>query len=412
MNKETNESFIYCTPLLDEVTRVRTSCRRDFYEPDNYGHRKIDSFNQLLLDGKDIVVTHCTFANADDDTIEYIRNGNYSLILDETLDILVNFNEATGDSISKNDIRLLIDEDFITVNDYGKVSWAKKSYAGSKYSNIERLAKNGTLFYINQALLVWQFPPEIFRLFKKVYVLTYLFQGSFLKPYFEYHNIKYELAGIKKDSNEQYRLCTWSSDVNHRKRFCNLIKIFDDRRMNDYRNFALSKKWFQNASRSDKLKILRNNVHNYFRNIMKARSNRILWTTYKDYYNHLKGAGYTIVRRMTQDEKHLPKLEREKLEKKLRCFLPCNTRAVNDFQDRDVLAYIVNVYPNPYIVKYFQLKNDLDGTNIEMNQDYFALAAMLQWIFRSAIRTDEPIDIYIPSQRMRDLLVAWLNGKI
>ena len=50
------------------------------------------------------------------------------------------------------------------------------------------------------------------------------------------------------------------------------------------------------------------------------------------------------------------------------------------------------------------------GTNID--QDRYALSEMIQWIFRSAIRKGKPIDIYIPSQRMRELFKKWLGGEI
>ena len=34
---------------------------------------------------------------------------------------------------------------------------------------------------------------------------------------------------------------------------------------------------------------------------------------------------------------------------------------------------------------------------------------MLQWIWRSAIRDGKPINAYIPSKRMRELLINWMN---
>jgi hypothetical protein len=34
---------------------------------------------------------------------------------------------------------------------------------------------------------------------------------------------------------------------------------------------------------------------------------------------------------------------------------------------------------------------------------------MLQWIFRSAVRDEKEIWLYIPSKRMRDLLVEWMD---
>lgn len=48
-----------------------------------------------------------------------------------------------------------------------------------------------------------------------------------------------------------------------------------------------------------------------------------------------------------------------------------------------------------------------------MNEDLLAVSDLLQWIWRSAIRkhNPEPINIYIPSLRMRTLLYQWLSNK-
>jgi len=57
------------------------------------------------------------------------------------------------------------------------------------------------------------------------------------------------------------------------------------------------------------------------------------------------------------------------------------------------------------------MNNLLMKRNVRLDQDTYALAEMLQWIFRSRIRNDEPIDIYVPSERMRSLLIKWLEGE-
>ena len=67
------------------------------------------------------------------------------------------------------------------------------------------------------------------------------------------------------------------------------------------------------------------------------------------------------------------------------------------------LIYSVNVFLNPYIVKYFSRKG------VRLNEENYALSQLLQWIWRSAIRNNEEINIYIPSSRMRLLLKAYLN---
>lgn len=61
---------------------------------------------------------------------------------------------------------------------------------------------------------------------------------------------------------------------------------------------------------------------------------------------------------------------------------------------------------NPYIKQFF-----LDR-EVKVNEDVFALSELIQWIWRSRIRNNEPINLYIPSKRMRELLTGWLNGEI
>lgn len=411
MNDCPNESYIYATPFLDEVERVKSSCNRNFYDPKRINGRKIDGFNHLLIDGRDIVLTHATFANANDDTLEYIANGEYTLILDEVLDILVNFNDVATNCISKADITMLLNEGFIQTDEYGKVRWCKSSYPGAKYYDVERLAKAGCLFYLDKTMLVWQFPPQIFSLFKKVYILTYLFRGSMLAPYLEYHGIPYEYRSVEKSQDGRYKLVSYSSAAEEKRRIKSLITILDNPKLNDYRASALCSTWYKNADKKS-IDRLQKNLFNYFHNLTKAKASEIMWTCPKDFQKHLKGKGYTSVRRLTADENKLPSEELEALKKRLNCFLPCNMRASNDYRERRVLAYLCNMYVNPYVDRYFKNKNTKDGTNIGIDRDYYALATMLQWVWRSCIRDDKPIEIYIPSTRIRTLFMKWLDDEM
>ena len=84
-------------------------------------------------------------------------------------------------------------------------------------------------------------------------------------------------------------------------------------------------------------------------------------------------------------------------------FIPCNSRATNQYSHKKNCAYVINRYLNPFYEAFFYKRN------IVINQDMYALSEMLQWIWRSAIRNDEEINIYIPSQRMRELLINFLN---
>ncbi len=105
MNDSPDESYIYCTPFLDEIERVKKATNIDITAPDYKGGRKIDDFNSLLMSGRNIALTHSTFSNSNSETIEYLTEGNYTLILDEVLDILIRFNDVCNDNLTKADGR-------------------------------------------------------------------------------------------------------------------------------------------------------------------------------------------------------------------------------------------------------------------------------------------------------------------
>ena len=404
-------SYVYCTPFLDEVERIRQCCPdANFLAPTYASGRKIDDFNLLLMEGANIVVTHSTFTNATDETIEYLRDSNYVLIMDETLSTLENFNDVCTDMtqrVNRKDIQMLRDKGIIQVDDYGYVSWVGESYMGGKYSDVERLAKNGTLLFLDDSMLVWQFPAYIFALFRKVLILTYCFDGSILKPYFQYHGLQYEKKSVEYVDG-RYELTDYRVDYETLAKYRGLITVYDNKKANDYKNHALSKSWYNRRSKTE-LDELQRNLRNFFLNTMKAKSKDILWTCPKDYYDYLKSKGFISLRRLTPEERKLPKQDQERLERELSCFLPCNSRATNMYRERSVLAYCINMFMNPYVKKYFEKKNIKDGTSIEVNEELFALQMMLQWIFRSRIRDMQPITIYIPSSRMRNMLLSWLQ---
>ena len=55
------------------------------------------------------------------------------------------------------------------------------------------------------------------------------------------------------------------------------------------------------------------------------------------------------------------------------------------------------------------IKQYLERNGATINEDMYALSELVQWTFRSRIREGEPINLYIPSERMRDILINWLN---
>ena len=165
-----------------------------------------------------------------------------------------------------------------------------------------------------------------------------------------------------------------------------LITIYEGKMNTNYfgkkskYNNELSSSWLKNAS-DVQFNQLKKNLENFFRKVCKAKQNEILWSCYKKFVPNLKGKGYT------------------------KAWLEYNARATNNYKDRTALAYVCNAYMNPNEVQFFS------SYDIQIDQDGLALNTMLQWIWRSAIRDDKSIQIYIPSQRMRELLKQYLDGE-
>lgn len=420
MNAYPEKSYIYCTPLLSEVSRIRRSCPQlDFKEPiHENGGRKIDSFNNLLSGGKNIVLTHSTFANATPETVEYIRENKYVLIMDEVIELLedvidldtgVNLKPKTEEGDANIEYIL---NNCISVDDDNAVSWTGARFKkGGAFYPLMMMADNKSLLLINGCFLVWQFPYHIFELFEHVYVLTYLFQGSIMKHYLDYHGIGYIRKSIESKTCFQgeecftrYRLIEYRQDVEKQKQYGGLVEIWDNPKANNYKGKSLSSTWI--SRNLSEFKELKPKIYNFFRNVAKAKSEQIMWTCKGEYRHYLKGEGYTFVRRLTAEEKAIySKNENDERVRKLSCFVPSNTKATNDFKNKSVLAYCLNMFPKPQIKCYFQKRK------IQFNDDLFALGIMLQWIWRSRIRDDEPIMIYIPSMRMRAMFRDWLDGK-
>jgi hypothetical protein len=89
---------------------------------------------------------------------------------------------------------------------------------------------------------------------------------------------------------------------------------------------------------------------------------------------------------------------------KRKCFVPLNCKGTNIYGDRTSLAYLVNLNLNPAQKLFF--KSTIDR---EPNDEVFALNMMTQWLFRGCVRNGEPMLVYVPSKRMRIILLKWLG---
>lgn len=374
MNEQYNDRFIYITPFRDELTRVIKASERLFVQPnDKVGKgSKTRHFLELIKEGVDVCSTHALFRNLDEDTKEIIKDKEYILILDEVMDVVEQV------KISKRDINMLLTDKVVSVDEEHKLHWIDEEYSG-EFLKFKRMIKNGDTYLYNDIVILWTFPCEIFKAFKEIYILTYLFEGQIQRYYYDLNSLEYEYLSAAY-IDEQYKLVEYyKPDMSKYKELINIYNGKLNRIGHDDNSLSVS--WFNRSKDSPAIQRLKANTVNYFKNVTKTKSKFNMWTTFLDNETKLSGAGYT------------------------KGFVQCGARATNDYRHKESLAYLCNRYYNPLMKNFFIEK----GVNVD--EDTWSLSELIQWIFRSQIRDDKPINIYIPSSRMRNLLLNWINEK-
>ena len=396
MNENTEEKFIYITPYRDEIDRVIDNCPNRYFEtPKNFDKinlktcTKYEDLIKIIEQDINVVSTHALFQTFDENIIRVLKEHRYTLILDEVAQVVEEIN------ISSDDIRMLINDGVITVNENKRIIWLNDNYDG-EFIKYKESFKNGEVYLYGDSVIIWCFPCEIFNCFDKVIISTYLFRGQLQCYYFQVNNIEFEYKSVIKSINDEgeyeFNIVDYTEEYDY-KSLSKLINIYEGKlnavgEDKDGRKKPLSSTWYKEAT-GEKLKLVQNNTYNYFRNICNKKSNEVLWTVFK-------------FRAETPETKN-NRMTKIKPNGYNKSFESCNCRATNNYRDRDTVAYLINRYNSPVIINFFK------DRGAEIDEDAFALSEMLQFIWRTAIRDGKPINVYIPSKRMRTLLKDWLK---
>lgn len=384
LNEHKDEKFIYITPYLDEANRIKNGCPDlNFVEPSN----KLKEFNfkkslhtaQLIREGKNITTTHQAFKGYTQATLDCIKEQGYNLIIDENVDVLETF------EFHPDDLQMAVDAGYIK-DDNGVYSLSEDvPYNGRALHELFGLLKSRELIRMTDKdeneLFYWALPPDLLTSFNDVYILTYLFSGQSLHHFMKIYNIPYEYIGIERTPDGGYRFGEFPGYVpeyvTHLK---DMLRILDNPKINDVGDdyHSLSMNWFKRGGKD--VEQLKKNVYNCFNNIWgDIPADKRLWGSYNGGFNKIKGKGYT------------------------KAFLTFNAKATNAYRDKECLVYITNLFMNVNEKKFYQMHG------LEVDEDTYALSIMVQWIWRSAIRDGKAVSLYIPSKRMRTLLMNWIE---
>lgn len=379
MNEHKDDKrFLYITPFLDEVDRICQWC--DFDQPDSDHLTKSTELKNHLRYGHNVSATHSLFYLMDDEALQLVRDMHYSLIIDESIHVVGHV------AVTSKDLEL-ISSHLADIDEQGFVHWKDPDYSG-KLTGYKEMADMNALMQLDTALLN-VLNPKMLEAFDEVFMLTYMIEGQYQKAYLDYFGFSYKIVGIENDGvGPRF---SDKPDVPPPIDFGKLIRFVDKRLPNRITEdpYALSKTWYDRRKYDDKdIRALRNSMRNFFLSIQSGGPSSRLWTCYKSDVDKLVD---TKTRRYKSN------------------FLQIGARATNEYRKRTDIAYMANRFADPNITKFFASRN------IYIDKDRFALSEMLQWIWRSAIRDGKPINLYIPSKRMKNLLIDWIeqnNGGI
>ena len=384
INQNPDKKFLCIVPLLSECERFKEKTDIDIIDPEKWGS-KWKNFRWLVENDKNIVTTHSLIKMMDLDMLELLKSKNYVLMIDECLDVLDTY------KISKDDLKIIFNEKLVSLDEDGFLVWneERKPYKGV-YGDIKRLCSFKSLMGFKKEnsdelarIIMWNFPVDFFKCFDESYIFTYLWEGSIQKSYFDIHGIKYEKYML--DYDRQLIPHCKEIEYDKRKNIVDLINIYDGKfnkiGMKIGKSNPLSKSWYEDKRKKNRsiFSQLKNNTENYFRTVTKTKSIDNMYTVFKPYCKYVKGEGYT------------------------KGFVSCNARGTNEFKNKKSLAYLINFFMSP------DIKQFVEHYHIEFDDNLFSLSALLQWIWRSQIRDGKSIDLYIPSERMRELLKIWIN---
>jgi hypothetical protein len=369
MKENPQKRFLYITPYNSEVDMVQARCGEGFFKPIRDDKIKSENLIRLLRQKKNIISTHELFSRITNETMKLLTG--YTLIVDEA------FDPFDMPKVREDDVRLLLEAGALAISDGGLLTWNEEKwgqYNGKWAKELKSAAQSQSLFLVNGSMLLSLFPPQAFTSFDEVFVMTYMFKYHRMRCYMDIFKIPYEYWHVGKDG-ERYSLRSGCLKVDTSSL---PISIYNGPLYDAWKDATFSKTWYMNRSKEE-LTRLKNTLVNYVRNIRKAKSEEVLWTTFSDYKVKLAGRGYK------------------------KGFLACNAKATNDFKDRSVVLYTISRFENP------AMEHFLDAKNVQYDEDGMALAEMLQFIWRSAIREGRNVDVFILSERMRNLLRAWLS---
>mgnify|MGYP002240370145 CR=1 FL=1 len=128
INSHPEQQYLIVVPYLSEVSRYETTLKNfKGFQPKNRPGGKISDFKELVASGKNIITTHALIKNIDRECLDLLKVQNYSLVLDESMQVIEEY------PIPQSDLKIILDNEYIKISDNGFIIWNNENAGAKEY---------------------------------------------------------------------------------------------------------------------------------------------------------------------------------------------------------------------------------------------------------------------------------------
>lgn len=450
------EKYITVLPFLSEVDRAvkraASHSKHTMYAPVDANGSKTDHVTDLIKAGKSVACTHALFfrlgtlaTTKTGETLEYAGSltdfhiaevshtehfllDDYNLIIDEAIDPFDTVSTVTPNDFQKDYVELGLAE----VSPDGKISptklWDVRYRDGGRTFDrgLYEQAKSGALYTVQDKLFVLTIPTELMLRPKSVAIYTYLSSGTVLLQFLQ--RLQRQLLGTPDEFTlEVDRLASvdeaaWRQDVSGALSIKSIPALEKYHWSHSKQLATFGKSNGQGAARRVGMAL----KHWSGKELAETHKGTVILTCARDLWCGSPKTKQPIAGPLAKDSRLFGNAVREHDSNGFANgwnttgvkFVANTTRGVNDYIHCSTAIYLYDQHPNPSITLFLDMPK---GSKTEREfSDAYALSELVQWLFRTCIRSGgmnsvadnirprQKAVVYIPSARMRNLLINWL----
>lgn len=428
---------IFVSPFKSEVEQELPNGKLiglNYAYPESGRGGKVTQLKQLMTMGDKssgnilhrITCTHSAFTRLTSESFDQL--GYYTLVIDETLDVIKQLDDVRlyseymlmGRGTVKPDTKHYQFDDptwFDSSHKKDGDDFVANS-GGNKDSMFKlcQMAAQNQLYRYSEGNWFQMLPIELLTSAKNVIVMTHGFENSFMHCWLKLHNVQHhyidnDKLGLASESKLKQQL---KSNLT----FIAPTRVFDDL-ADGRRHESLSISHWQQLDDSNQLKTIGSSINHLVKEKLKADKDNIFWTCPKAYKQKLEIAAPKLRGKITlQQPLELADVNEDFIDKSdlkeaddeqgttHSSWLPCNIKARNDFGHITNCLYAFSLNPPPSVLNLLTATSGIESEKIKAT---FKLNNLLQFIYRGSIRQNKPMNLCVIPADSRALLEDFLK---